>query len=74
MAWSADAAHCNLSRLLALFTLVLRHCYINIEAAKTGFPRKVGASLYPLCSQEDRTYRNHKEPGSITPPSSSSPL
>jgi hypothetical protein len=29
----------NLSRLFAIFTLVLRHCYINIEAVKTTYPR-----------------------------------
>ena len=34
---ACDAGEETLSRLLALFTLVLRHCYIHIEAAKTEF-------------------------------------
>jgi hypothetical protein len=47
---SLEADQYSLSRLLALFTLVLRHCYIHIEAAKTEFSRKVVASLSPACS------------------------
>jgi hypothetical protein len=35
---SSDFSVC-LSRLFAIFTLVLRHCYIHIEAGKTTYPR-----------------------------------
>ncbi len=46
-------ANLELSRLLALFTLVIRRLHINIVAAKTEFSRKIVASLYSLmCSQE----------------------
>ena len=41
-----------LSRLFALFMLIIRRCYIHLEAAKTEFSRKIIASLYfHICSQ-----------------------
>src|SRR6266699_7219111 len=39
-----------------------------------GEPKKGPTHNTQLCSQADRTYRNDKELGSITRPSSSSPM
>ena len=41
---------------------------------KANFPAMCLLRITPLCSQEDRTYRDQKEPGSITLPSSASPI